>query len=658
MKIGAVIQARMGSTRLPGKVLRDLKGMTVLEHVVRRVRSAKAVPHLVVATTTESSDDPIVRLCCDLGIDCYRGSGDDVLDRFYRAAVEYGLDVVVRVTADDPFKDPDVIDRAVQEFLSGNFDYVSNTIQPTYPEGLDIEVFSFDSLRTAHSQASLPSEREHVTPYIWKHGELFRLHSFSLDVNLSAMRWTLDDERDWEFVQAVYDALYDEDRVFRMQDILDLLLRRPELMAINTGTERNEGYQRSVERDLQSAGSMPRTMSRVGVNERRYVLEVLDTQFRSSKGSAMMKRLEDAFCEKLGVKYAIAHCNGTATLHSALVAAGVGIGDEVIVPPLTMSSTAFAVLHANALPVFADVDLNTFTISSESIEERITPRTKAIIPVSLYGLSPDMDRIMAIAQKHGLVVIEDDAQCFLGKYKGRIVGTIGHLSSFSFQSSKHMTSGEGGMVVTDDLDLATKVRRFSSLGYAGVGAGKGKITKEDIQDPQYERHVSIGFNYRMSEPCCAIALGQLERLELLVAQRVRVAGLYAEAIGGCDWLIPQAVPDGYESSYWTFVVRLNHPRISWYDFRNKYRELGGDGIYAAWQLTYLEPAFRHRAFNGLERLFQEPWHDGHLQKYDRGLCPVAEYLQPRLLQFKTNYWDIAQAERQAEILAETIRFFD
>lgn len=311
----------------------------------------------------------------------------------------------------------------------------------------------------------------------------------------------------------------------------------------------------------------------------------------------MTRRLEEKFAELFGVKYAISHINGTATMHSALVAAGVGPGDEVIVPPLTMASTSFVVLHANAVPVFADIDPDTFTIDPVDIQKRITPRTKAIIPVALYGLAPDMDAIMEIASRYQLTVIEDDAECFLGYYKGRIVGSIGHMASFSFQSSKQMTSGEGGMVITNNRELADKVRRFGSLGYAAVSAAKGKITKDIIQDPKYERHVSVGWNYRLPELCAAVALAQVERLEELVEQRIKVAGMYDQAVEGCDWLVPQAVPDGYRHSYWTYVLKLeNDGEFSWYDFRRKYMELGGDGIYAAWQLTYLEPAFRRQSF--------------------------------------------------------------
>jgi perosamine synthetase len=366
---------------------------------------------------------------------------------------------------------------------------------------------------------------------------------------------------------------------------------------------------------------MDRKVQRIGERERAYVLEVLDAQFRTSAGSMMTRRLEETFAQVFGVGYAISFINGTATMHAALAAAGVGPGDEVIVPPLTMASTSFAVLHAGATPVFADVH-------------------------------PDMWTIMETASRHNLTVIEDAAECFLGHYKGRVVGTIGHAGSFSFQSSKHMTSGEGGMITTDDEAYADRIRRFGSLGYAAVraGAGKGKITRAMIQDPNYERHVGAGWNYRLPELCSAVALGQLERLPDLIARRVECAWLYAEAARGCSWLIPQAVPEGYVHSYWTYVLRLaDGAQPTWYDFRRKYGELGGDGIYAAWQLTYLEPAFR------CDPEAAESGSGG--QRYASGLCPVAESLQPRLLQFKTNYMDLDVAERKAEALARTIDYF-
>ncbi len=388
-------------------------------------------------------------------------------------------------------------------------------------------------------------------------------------------------------------------------------------------------------------------MKRIGALEQKYVLEVLEGQFRSSAGSNMSRALEERFAAVFDSKYAIAFVNGTCTMHAALWAAGVRPGDEVIVPPLTMASTSFAVLHCGAVPVFADIDPCTWTISPGAVRKSITSRTKAIIPVSIYGLAPALDEIMQIAAEHNLFVLEDDAQCFLGYYKNRVVGSIGHVSSFSFQSSKHLTSGEGGMITTNDRQLAESIRRFNSLGYAGVGAEKGKITKQDIQDPNYLRHVSLGYNYRIPELCAAVALGQLERLPELVSARQKAAKTLLQAIEGHDWLIPQHVPEDSVHSYWTCVVRLVRPGVTWQQFVREFRKNGGDGVYGAWQLTYLEPAFR-----GVK------WGSEQWQSLDQGLCPVAEQVQPTLLQFKTNYWEEGGPEKQAEALRETIAQFE
>ena len=398
-------------------------------------------------------------------------------------------------------------------------------------------------------------------------------------------------------------------------------------------------------------------IKRIGEEELKYVKEVLESEFRSSKGCNMLKRTEDFFSKKTGIKFSIGHINGTATLHSALYAAGVRPGDEVIVPPLTMAATTMAVLHQDAVPVFADVKEDTFQIDAQSVEKLVTPRTKAIITVALYGLSPEMNDIMEIAKKHDLVVIEDDAQCFMGKYKNKIVGSLGHMSSFSFQSSKQITSGEGGMVCTNDLNLAERVRKFSVLGYAGVSAKKGKILKDDIQNPNYDRHVMLGYNYRMPELCAATVLGQLEHADELVNRRIDVANLFLSAMKGCSWLVPQKTPKHGVNVYWSLAARLVHPKIRWADFRKKFMELGGDGIYAAWKLTYLEPMFQKMDFSGKEKII-ENLYKGKLQKYRKGLCPVAEKIQPQILAFKTNYWDWQRAEKQAKILKETINFYD
>ena len=387
---------------------------------------------------------------------------------------------------------------------------------------------------------------------------------------------------------------------------------------------------------------------RVSAVERRYVAEVLDSEFRSSSGMSMCTRLEQAFAGALGSEFAISFVNGTATLHAALVAAGIGAGDEVIVPPLTMASTAFAVIQAGAEPVFADVERETFTLDPRSVEEHLSDRTKGTIPVALYGLSPDMDPLMALAEKHGLFVLEDAAQCFLGSYHGRWVGTLGHAASFSLQSSKHLASGEGGLITTDDEALANAIRRFSSLGYRAVGASAGAITKDLIQHPTYLRHEDVGFNYRMSELCAAVALGQVERMSELVGVRTHAAALLARAVEGCEWLMPQHVPEGFVNSYWAFTMLLDPGcSISWDQFRDAYLQAGGDPFYGCWQLSYLEPALLGRQFSPSQR-----------QRYEPGLCPVAEWLQPNLIQLQTNHFEAGSAERQAAILHEVIAALD
>lgn len=380
--------------------------------------------------------------------------------------------------------------------------------------------------------------------------------------------------------------------------------------------------------------------------EKKYVLDVIDNEFATSKNSVYTNKLEAAFAKQFNSKFAIGHCNGTATLHVALMACGVKAGDEVIVPALTMSSTSIPVVLMGAIPVFADSDIDTFQISAESIEKCITPKTKAIITVSLFGLAPDYDKILEICKKHNLALIEDNAECFLGTYKGKLVGEFGDIASFSFQASKHLTSGEGGMLTTNNEELADKIRRLNCLGYAGVSAKQGKITRNDIQDPNYSRHISFGYNYRMSELQAACALGQLERAEELIQNRIEVAEIFDKVIKYQTLLKRQAEPEGYKNSYWAYclVLDTDKPEVDWYRFRNLFQKNGGDGYYAAWKLSYNEPAYQN---------ILQP-QAGVWQKFDKNLCPNSEYLQKRLIQLKTNYWNLEEAKQQAKILKKTI----
>jgi perosamine synthetase len=267
---------------------------------------------------------------------------------------------------------------------------------------------------------------------------------------------------------------------------------------------------------------------------------------------------------------------------------------------------------------------------------------------------------MQIAEEHDLSVIEDNAECFLGMYKGRIAGTTGHMASFSLQSSKHITCGDGGVVTTDDDELATAIRRFACFGYRFRGnSGMNVMSKEDRGHPTSLRHDFLGWNYRLSDLQAAVALEQTERMDELIAMRIRIAEIYMEAIDGCPWLTVQRTPDDCVNSWWTFVCRFDAEQAgcSWDDFRSQFQTLGGDFFYGAWQLTYNEPIFQDRRFLGGSFPVDSELYKGEYRCWEPGLCPVAEELQPRLMQFKTNYMDHAVAQQQANALSSTIAHF-
>ncbi|MBD3426529.1 MAG: NTP transferase domain-containing protein [Candidatus Omnitrophica bacterium] len=249
MKTTAIIQARMGARRLPGKVLMELSGRPVLEHVINRVMKARNVSRIIVATSLDREDKKIADFAKSRGVNVYRGSQDDVLDRFYRAALCYSAEHIIRITADCPVLDPGVIDRVADMYFGKEADYCSNVMVPTFPDGEDVEIFSFKSLKEAWERAELPSEREHVTPYIRNHPERFKCASLENDQDLSHKRWTLDRIEDYRFLEVLFGNLYKENPFFGMGEILGFLRGNPEAGDINSNIARNEGYARSLEED-------------------------------------------------------------------------------------------------------------------------------------------------------------------------------------------------------------------------------------------------------------------------------------------------------------------------------------------------------------------------------------------------------------------------
>ena len=235
MKAMAIVQARMTSTRLPGKVLLPILGVPMLSLQLERMRRASSLDGIVIATTVNASDDPIVELCIQQGVAYFRGSEQDVLSRYAEAANAFEIDVVVRITSDCPLIEPDLIDNAVGVFLQahGNLDYVSNCLEPSCPYGLAVEVFSRQVLDQAHRLAAQPAEREHVTPYIyWRPGQ-FRIKLLTHNENLSHHRWTVDTPEDFELVSKIYGALYPQNPEFGMKQTLQLFDKHPAWMHIN-----------------------------------------------------------------------------------------------------------------------------------------------------------------------------------------------------------------------------------------------------------------------------------------------------------------------------------------------------------------------------------------------------------------------------------------
>jgi spore coat polysaccharide biosynthesis protein SpsF len=249
--IVAIIQARMGSTRLPGKVLMDVCGKPILEHVIERTKKCKEIDSIVVATTNRVEDKVIIKLAKKCKTKSFTGSEKDVLDRYYQAAKKFNANIIVRITADCPLIDSLVIDKVVKYHLENQREVDYTTKPRAYPEGLDVEVFSFEILKKAWKEAKKPSEREHVTPYILNHPEIFYLSELSNDINndFSSMHWSVDEEQDLKFVKKIYKKLYKDGEIFYMEDVLKLLKEQPELMEINKGFTGYEGYQKSLKND-------------------------------------------------------------------------------------------------------------------------------------------------------------------------------------------------------------------------------------------------------------------------------------------------------------------------------------------------------------------------------------------------------------------------
>ena len=279
--------------------------------------------------------------------------------------------------------------------------------------------------------------------------------------------------------------------------------------------------------------------------EREYVLDCLDSTWISSSGS-YLDRFEAAFAEFCGVGHAVSCCNGTVAVHLALLAHGVAPGDEVIVPTLAYVAVANPVVYCGGEPVFVDAETETWNMDPQRVAEAITPRTKGIVAAHLYGHPVDMDPILEIAEEHGLWVVEDAAEAHGARYRERIAGSIGSLAAFSFYGNKIITSGEGGMVVCDDAEMAQHVRQLHGQG----------------QDPARRYWFPmVGFNYRMTNIEAAIGLAQLERIDWHLQRRREVMGWYREELGSEPGIALSPEADWAQSAFWIACAVLDEERF-------------------------------------------------------------------------------------------------
>jgi perosamine synthetase len=276
--------------------------------------------------------------------------------------------------------------------------------------------------------------------------------------------------------------------------------------------------------------------------ELEYVTDAIKTGWISSSGG-YVEKFERAFAEYLGVRHAVTTTSGTAALHLALVAAGVGPGDEVLIPAFTMIATAAAVCYTGATPVLVDADPISWNIDPAQVAQKLGPRSKALLPVHVYGHSCDMDALARATAARKLLVIEDAAEAIGSEYRGRRCGALGDVACFSFFANKLITTGEGGMVVTDDADLADKLRYFKNLAFPRTG-------------PRRYFHEDIGFNYRMPNLLAAFGLGQLERVDANLANRRRNAATYNALLAGQRGLTTPAEADYTLNSYWMYGILI------------------------------------------------------------------------------------------------------
>jgi perosamine synthetase len=351
-----------------------------------------------------------------------------------------------------------------------------------------------------------------------------------------------------------------------------------------------DGDNRPVDLVVPARKRIPVAEPVLGGNELAYVTECIKTNWISSQGP-FVKRFESDFAAKIGAEHALAVSNGTVALHLALLVFGIGPGDEVIVPDLTFAASINAIIYTGATPVLVDVERSTWNLCPQATAAAITPRTKAIMPVHLYGQPADMDPIMKLAREHNLKVVEDAAEAVGSNYRGKFCGAIGDAGTFSFFSNKLITTGEGGMVVFRDADAAERARRLRDHG----------------MDPAKRYwHLDVGYNYRLTNMQAALGCAQLEQMDGFLARKLAVARRYCSGLAKVPHLTLPAKLDGYANSYWAFSIIPDMDRlgISRDDFLARLGKAGIDSRPLFYPLHEMPP---YKAYAGNREFGATDW---------------------------------------------------
>ncbi|MES2390322.1 MAG: DegT/DnrJ/EryC1/StrS family aminotransferase [Acidobacteriota bacterium] len=361
-----------------------------------------------------------------------------------------------------------------------------------------------------------------------------------------------------------------------------------------------------------------------GVEEETLVLEALRSGCLSRNGGTMVKRFERDFADALGARFAVACSSGTSCVHLAIAALDLEPGDEVIVPPVTDIGSILPVLWQNAIPVFADLDPRTMVLDSQAVERCITPRTRAVIAVHLAGMPCPLRELQAICRAHNIVLIEDCSQAYWAEYHGSLVGSIGDMACFSLQQSKHMTCGEGGIMITSNEELAERALLFSDKAWPRDTASLGSC-----------RFLFLSQNYRMSELAGAVALAQLQKVaETVERRRIRAAQL-THMLSDIEGVDVPFTPEGLVPSYWLYMLQINDSAgVSAEEFGET---LTAEGV-PAWVRYIIDPLYLSPIFTGPETYGQSgyPFSTFPHQRFERGLCPNAEAALSRTIAIHWN----------------------